>query len=180
MINSRALRYVPLQVLLVSALSQASAQSQSLPTAEQFDSSLRTCAAGQHIELNADIIGSISSLYNDQRTQGAVSFKDQTEFLSLMPEGARLEAYRLYVDCIRSILQPVSPTPPPPVTVTYTVCSGEYERACQPHDAYLYCNGDVHGWAQARCASFTTTRVNTYGGNKCGYAIDRVICTGPK
>jgi hypothetical protein len=69
---------------------------------------------------------------------------------------------------------------PAPITTQYTVCSGEYERACQPHDAYLYCGGNVQAWANQRCGSATVQRVNTYGGNKCGYSIDRVICTAPK
>lgn len=66
------------------------------------------------------------------------------------------------------------------VPQVYTVCSGEYERACQAHDAYLYCYSDVQAWANARCGSSIVQRVNTYGGNRCGYAIDRVICTNPK
>src|SRR5271165_5393306 len=105
--NTGPLRCIVLQsAMLLLLLASPDVQAQTLPTTEQFDSSLRTCAAGQHIELNADIIGSISSVYNNQRTQGAISFKDQTEFLALMPESARLEAYRLYVECIRNILQP--------------------------------------------------------------------------
>ncbi len=70
--------------------------------------------------------------------------------------------------------------PPPLPVVSYRVCSGEYERACQTHDAYLYCYADVRSWAADRCTSYTVQRVNTYGGNKCGYSIDAVICTGPK
>jgi hypothetical protein len=67
--------------------------------------------------------------------------------------------------------------PPPPVV--YTVCSGEYEGKCQAHDAYLYCYEDVKAWANARCGSALVQRVNTYGGNKCGYSIDKIICTNP-
>jgi hypothetical protein len=70
--------------------------------------------------------------------------------------------------------------PKPDVVVTYRVCSGEYERACQQHDAYLYCAGDVKSWADSRCSSYVVQRVNTYGGNKCGYSIDAVICHDPK
>jgi hypothetical protein len=67
-----------------------------------------------------------------------------------------------------------------PTTTIYRLCTGEYERACQTHDAYLYCYGDVGSWAKARCNSYQITRVNTYGGNKCGYSIDSVMCVGPK
>ena len=68
----------------------------------------------------------------------------------------------------------------PPIVAQYTVCSGEYERACSAHDSYLYCYSDVQAWANARCESAKVVRLNTYGGNKCGYAIDRVFCTSPK
>jgi hypothetical protein len=166
--------------LLLLGMMVSAARAQTLPSSEQFDGALRICAAGQKIELSADLIGSISNIYNGQRTQGAASFRNSTEFLSIMPEGARLEAYRLYVDCITKILAEAATVTPSPVTVTYRVCSGEYERACQQHDAYLYCYSDVAAWARGRCVSSTIQRINTYGGNKCGYSIDAVICTGPK
>ncbi|HVR56033.1 MAG TPA: hypothetical protein VMT72_04325 [Pseudolabrys sp.] len=69
---------------------------------------------------------------------------------------------------------------PAPVVAQYTVCSGEYERACQQHDAYLYCYSDVQAWANQRCASARVVRLNSYGGNKCGYSMDRVFCTDPR
>jgi hypothetical protein len=70
--------------------------------------------------------------------------------------------------------------PQPDVVIAYRICSGEYESACQQHDAYLYCAGDVKGWADSRCSSYVIQHVNTYGGNKCGYSIDAVICHNPK
>jgi hypothetical protein len=67
-----------------------------------------------------------------------------------------------------------------PVVTEYRVCAGEYERACQPHDVYQYCDVSTDGWAKARCSSFKVIRLDTKDGNKCGYLLDRVICTGPK
>jgi hypothetical protein len=72
-----------------------------------------------------------------------------------------------------------APSPPAPFTRAIRVCSGEYEKNCQPHDAYLYCYVDVGAWAAARCDKHVVQRINTYGGNKCGYSMDDVICTGP-
>jgi hypothetical protein len=69
---------------------------------------------------------------------------------------------------------------PAPIVAQYTTCIGEYERACQPHDSYFYCYHDIQAWANARCESAKVVRLNTYGGNKCGYAMDRVFCTNPK
>jgi F0F1-type ATP synthase membrane subunit c/vacuolar-type H+-ATPase subunit K len=68
----------------------------------------------------------------------------------------------------------------PETVVTYRICSGEYERACLPHDIYQYCGFDVNAWARERCNSYKSVRLDTRGGNKCGYSIDQVICTGPK
>ena len=65
---------------------------------------------------------------------------------------------------------------------TVTVCSGEYERACQAHESYVYCYTDLKAWATNFCrpangnGDHTILHLNTYGGNKCGYSIDRVIC----
>jgi hypothetical protein len=91
-----------------------------------------------------------------------------------------LEAYRLYSDCIATILPQLATQVTPPVTVTYRICSGEYARACQPHDVYLYCYQSPAEWAKSRCESAKVQRLSTYGGNKCGYSLDAVICTGPK
>jgi hypothetical protein len=84
---------------------------------------------------------------------------------------------------------PQSPTPPStpaplptvkaPQTTTrsFRVCTGEYERACDPHDAYLYCGVDPASWAKGRCDSFKVQQLNSRGGNKCGYTLFEVLCT---
>lgn len=76
----------------------------------------------------------------------------------------------------------VKPPPPPsqPLISRYRVCSGEYERNCDAHDVYQYCYTDVQAWAKARCDEARVVRLNTRGGNKCGYSLDEVICIGPK
>jgi hypothetical protein len=72
------------KIMLLSILvSSNCAGAQTLPTTEQFDASLRTCAAGQHIQINADLLGSISSIYSAQRTQGALSFQNRQRALDL-------------------------------------------------------------------------------------------------
>jgi hypothetical protein len=85
-------------------------------------------------------------------------------------------------------VQPPTPAPakeptqsqPPPVTTIYRVCTGEYERACNPHDVYLYCYVDINGWAKPRCESYTLQRLDSKGGNKCGYDLVQVLCKNPK
>src|SRR4051794_9648006 len=78
-----------------------SARAQSLPTSEQFSDLLRSCAAGADINLSADLQGSLKTIYEGQRTQGAASFKSSTEFLKLIPENQRLEAYKVYAQCVQ-------------------------------------------------------------------------------
>jgi hypothetical protein len=63
------------------------------------------------------------------------------------------------------------------ITRSIRVCTGEYERACDPHDAYLYCNVDLNAWAKGLCEKFKITQLNSRGGNKCGYSLYEVLCT---
>jgi hypothetical protein len=163
-------------IILLSSMGVASAQG--LPTNEQFGAALKACAGSRAIVLDSSSFSTIEKLYAEQGAAGSLS--KSSDFLQQISEKDRLEAYRLYVDCITKILSGASTVTPAPVTVIYRVCSGEHERACQPHDAYLYCYSDVRAWAGARCESYKIQRLNTYGGNKCGYSLDSVICTGPK
>jgi hypothetical protein len=181
-------------ILLFSMLHSAHAQTP--PTPGDFDRDLKTCALTQSINL-PDIIDSVGKLYAGENSKQIL--RSSTQFLTLIPDNMKLEAYRLYADCIMKTApqlaatsSPPASTPsngsppataitaPPPVVVPYKICSGEYERACQPHDVYLYCGDSAEAWAKKRCTSYSLTRLNTYGGNKCGYSLDQVICTGPK
>jgi hypothetical protein len=89
-------------VLVGSVLGAAHAEG--LPSTEQFGDMLVSCAAGANVEIKADLIGSIKTIYDGQRTQGAASFQSSTEFLKLIPESSRLEAYKLYTRCIGNII----------------------------------------------------------------------------
>jgi len=164
-------------IILLAARAALSAQT--LPAFDKFDGDLRACAAGEKIALTPDLSASIRKIYDEQGAQGTSSFADSTKFLSRIQEKDRFEAYRLYAECIAKVL-PNTTISPLPTTVTYRVCSGEYEKSCQKHDAYLYCGDDVAAWAKLRCTSSTIQRLGAYGGNKCGYAIDAVICAGPR
>jgi hypothetical protein len=168
-----------ISLLLVTIVQRAGAADP--PTPEQFDGSLRECVIREKIALQPATVESISRLYAGENSRQI--FKNSGEFLSLLPEDQRIEGYRLYADCIMKIapqVTSISPATRVPTTVTYRVCSGEYERACPTHDGYLYCYSNVEDWAKSRCTSYKVQRLNTYGGNKCGYSLDAIICTDPK
>jgi hypothetical protein len=148
----------------------------------QFDATLKACAQSQNTALNAALEKEINDLYSDQSARSAIT--NVGAFILKLPESDRADAFKLYTPCVAPFFKPVvvqGPIAPPTApTVVYKVCSGEYERACPAHDAYLYCYSDLGTWAAARCTSFTTSRVTSFGGNKCGYSLDTVVCNGPK
>jgi hypothetical protein len=94
------------------------ALAQDLPTPEQFQSLLTTCALGSDVSIDADIIGSATSIYRGERTKGTAKLKTESGFLALFPEKDRLEAVKLYRECVRDFLNRPSrstdPPPPPP------------------------------------------------------------------
>jgi hypothetical protein len=68
-------------------------------------------------------------------------------------------------------------------SVNYKVCLGEREEHCQAHDRYQYCYTypALAAWATAICGvAPVIQQYNSYGGDKCGYAMYMVICDSPK
>jgi hypothetical protein len=90
-------------VTLCLIVNTASAMTQ-LPTTEAFKEALTTCATGANIEIQANLLGSVSRIYNGQRTRGIASFKTITKFLSLFPPADRAKVYDLYTQCIVYVL----------------------------------------------------------------------------
>jgi hypothetical protein len=73
-------------------------------TTEEINGALTACAAGLSITLNADLVGSISSIYKDQITRGTFDLRTETRLLNLFPETDRAKVYELYTKCIVQIL----------------------------------------------------------------------------
>jgi hypothetical protein len=171
---------------LTSVFMIASTTAQEL-TIDEFAVIVKACADSKVIPLSGNLSTDIHNIYSDQTKRTSLSSLGQ--FLLNLPDAERPDAYKLYSDCIAQLFfkatatVPAAPSSPPataPVIVTYKVCTGEYQQACPPHDAYLYCYANLNAWATSRCTSFTTSRVSVYGGNKCGYSLDTVVCTGPR
>jgi hypothetical protein len=79
-----------------------------------------------------------------------------------------------------SSVPPSQPASAAPIVTNFRICLGEYERACPPHDVYLYCYEDVGKWAQNHCEQSKAITLGSQSGNKCGYTSVQLICTGPK
>lgn len=80
---------------------QVSAQ---MPDTGVFMGMLTACASGASTEFDADLVGSIKGLYQGQQSKGFAKLKTQTGFMELLPEKDKLEGYRLYTECIKSIV----------------------------------------------------------------------------
>jgi hypothetical protein len=80
-----------------------------------------------------------------------------------------------YTHINTSIIKLAPPLEKPVKTVT--ICAGEYEGNCLRHDVYVYCYTSVEAWANQYCSSKPSVqRIDTRGGNKCGYSLDKVTC----
>lgn len=104
----RALRNVlgPALFLAVCSLPMRAIAQTELPSTEQFQSLLTTCAAGARIEIDGELRGSFASVYEGAQTE-ASGFRliTLTDFLTVLPEQDRLAGLRLYNECVLKILR---------------------------------------------------------------------------
>jgi hypothetical protein len=89
-----------------SSLSYAQA---SWPTTEQFMSTLSVCALNLNLTIKGDLQGSIRTFYEGVKTQGELSNSTTTRFIDLFPESQRLDAYKLYTECVLKIIMSNAP-----------------------------------------------------------------------
>lgn len=75
------------------------------PKTAQFTDLVRTCSLSIDVDLSADLIGSIATLYEGDLTKGLASFSSSSDFLGQFDSADRLPAYRVYVSCVLEILK---------------------------------------------------------------------------
>jgi tetratricopeptide (TPR) repeat protein len=75
-----------------------------LPTTEIFMNTLGTCAVGMNMKISANMKGSVKEFYEGRRTEGSAWLENAPDLLKLFPDGDKIVAYRLYVDCILKIV----------------------------------------------------------------------------
>lgn len=126
----------------------AFAQTNRLPSTEQFMNTLGTCAANMNLSLSGDLLGSIRSFYEGKQTQGKMALQNAPAFLSLFPENERTKAYTLYVECVTKIISGSrSPADTPPqCTNTFNECRDSFkissEAAVSACQKYLSCDSN--------------------------------------
>ena len=60
--------------------------------------------------------------------------------------------------------------------VEHTICHGQYERNCLPHDIYLSCDTTFDDWRLATCKLSSVMEGGAGPGGKCGYSTLVVAC----
>jgi hypothetical protein len=91
---------VSVLAFLLTLSGEALGQGRSLPSTTDFMNILALCGAGSGLKLEADVEGSISSLYEKEKTQGAATQDIIAKILELIPPEQRLAAYNAYLDCV--------------------------------------------------------------------------------
>ena len=89
------------------AIAPALADAPSLPTPEQFDSLLTTCAAGAKLDVDGKLRGSLKDIYSSNKSEiEAQKFVRSVAptFLEKVPDADKAKVYELYVTCIQRIL----------------------------------------------------------------------------
>lgn len=76
---------------------------QGLPTTDEFDSKIKSCATAQKVRLAPDLVAAIATIYSAEPSK----FRSATEFLTLLPKELALEAYRFYQQCIGPVISAV-------------------------------------------------------------------------
>jgi hypothetical protein len=94
----------PSSISLFRSVCNSAQGQQNWPTTEQFMSSITACATNLNIQINGDLQGSIKSFYEGTKTQGHLTSDSNTQFLSLFPENQRLDAYKIYTECLLKII----------------------------------------------------------------------------
>ncbi|MEM9128208.1 MAG: hypothetical protein AAGA97_00550 [Pseudomonadota bacterium] len=70
------------------------------PANELLREVLQVCSVSRNIEIDADLRGSIETIFSGELTEGRLSFVDAATFLESIPLEQRLEAYKIYLECI--------------------------------------------------------------------------------
>jgi hypothetical protein len=119
---------VGLFLALVGMVGRVCAQESTLPSTAEFMNVMTVCGAGSRVKIDANIEGSVSSIYQKERTRGRALQEIITKIIDQLPAADRAEAYRHYLDCVLAALQaktPVKITEIDVINTTYALPENE-------------------------------------------------------
>ncbi|UPT96481.1 patatin-like phospholipase family protein [Bradyrhizobium barranii subsp. apii] len=80
-------------------------------------------------------------------------------------------------DKISTLQGQLKPVRGPITTTTLQVCQGEFSDQCPVGAHWVDCGKSVRDFVAPMCDSFTSTRVSSRSGNRCGYSVDQIVCS---
>lgn len=92
----------------------ALAQQGSLPSSPQFMAVMTACGAGSSFKFEGDLRRTAESVYEKGRTDGRAVQDIVATIIERLPATDRVEAYRIYVDCIVQLSKDTGPQPTAP------------------------------------------------------------------
>jgi hypothetical protein len=90
-----------LLLVLVATMLSLSHEVRAAPGTADAMNALTVCGAGVNINIDANLKGSIASLYEKEVTQGRAIQQIMPEIAKLLPQG---DNYKLYLDCVKNLL----------------------------------------------------------------------------
>jgi hypothetical protein len=87
--------------LVLSMATINSFSAHSAPSTADFMNIMTVCGAGSTVNIDANLQGSIVSLYQSESTKGRAVQQITTEIAKLLPQG---EVYTRYLACVKDLL----------------------------------------------------------------------------
>lgn len=85
-------------VLLIGPVS-----AKDVPSTATFMNVMTVCGAGSTIKIDADLQGSLASVYDREATKGRAIQEILPEVAKILPDGAN---YEKYLECVKTLLLP--------------------------------------------------------------------------
>jgi hypothetical protein len=122
--------------LLLALQTKVLAQSNTLPSTEQFMNIIAVCGAGSSFSRQGNFEATAKNIYEAERTQGKSAVDILANIIDQLPADQRLEAYKFYIGCVKSQTSGQINTPEPRLKVTASIDENSFCRTsdleCKP------------------------------------------------
>lgn len=176
--------FIPLTFLLVASAQAQDAKQQRITQA--IDAAERICLVGNRFKFSADVSGNVTitklipgaaGKVDIDRTQATGSqFFEREDVRRLVDDDIRTCMKSEWPNVLRALESAL------PTQFKRIACTGQYEGSCPGrHDIFYTCDyipGSDAQIAAQMCQGSPSKalRINTVGGNKCGYALIEITC----